>query len=345
MHEVTGYAARIPGSELAPWRFSRRDPRPDDVVVRVTYCGVCHSDLHAVDDAAAEEFPLVPGHEFVGVVAEVGTAVTGFAVGDAVAVGNIVDSCGECAQCLAHEEPYCARYPTTTYLGTDRRDGNRQRGAYSSEYVVTEKFVYHLPAELDPAGVAPLMCAGVTTWQPLRHWNVGAGDTVGVVGLGGLGHLAVKFAKALGAHVAVFTTSPGKRDAAVGLGADEVIVSTDQAAMAEAAGRFDFILDTASAKHDPSPYLRALRMDGTLCMLGIPDRYEVEALSLLLGRRNLSTSGSAGTRDTREMLRFCAEHGIVADVEVLPLADVNKAFERLARNDARYRFVLEVSST
>ena len=342
MRQVTGYAAPAPGEKLSLWTFTRRDIRPDDVAVRVTHCGVCHSDLHAVDGGAAADFPLVPGHEFVGVVTEVGGEVTGFAVGDAVAVGNIVDSCGECEQCRAGEQSYCARFPTLTYGGVDRRDGTPQRGAYSSEYVVTEKFVYHLPAGLDPAGVAPLMCAGVTTWQPLRHWKIGPGDTVGVVGLGGLGHLAVKFAKALGARVAVFTTSPGKRAAALELGADEVIVSGDDAAMEAAAGRFDFVLDTASAKHDPSPYLRVLRMDGTLCMLGIPDRYEVDAMSLLLGRRNLSATGSAGVRDTREMLEFCAEHGIVADVEVLPIAEVNECFDRLARGDVRYRFVLEL---
>ncbi|SFJ27829.1 NAD(P)-dependent alcohol dehydrogenase [Amycolatopsis sacchari] len=340
MRSVTGYAAPAAGAPLAPWQFERRDLRPDDVAVRVRYVGVCHTDLHAVEDSPAAEFPLVPGHEFVGEVSAVGSEVTRFAVGDVVAVGNIVDSCGKCDYCLDSQENYCAEFPTMTYLGVDRRDGLPQRGAYSSEYVVTEKFVYALPDGLDPAGAAPLMCAGVTTWEPLRRWQIGPGMRVGVVGLGGLGHLAVKFAKALGAEVTVFTTSPGKEAAARVLGADDVVVSTDAAAMTDRLGRFDFILNTVSAKHDPSPYLRALRGGGTLCMLGIPDRYEPEALALLIGAKNLAASGSGGTRRTQEMLEFCAAHGITADVEVLPAAEVNTALDRLARNDVRYRFVL-----
>ncbi|NHC15726.1 NAD(P)-dependent alcohol dehydrogenase [Motilibacter deserti] len=344
MRKTTGYALLTPGGRLEPWAFERRDLRPDDVAVRVTYCGVCHSDLHAVEGATEAALPLVPGHEFVGVVSAVGGEVTRFRVGDAVAVGNIVDSCGVCEHCRAGEESYCREFPTLTYGGVDRRDGRPQRGGYSSEYVATEAFVYALPPGLDPAGAAPLMCAGVTTWSPLRHWDAGPGDLVGVVGLGGLGHLAVKFAKALGARVAVFTTSPGKAQAALELGADEVVVSSDAEAMAAQAYRFDLILDTASAKHDPSPFLRALRMDGTLCMLGIPDRYEVNALSLLLGRRNLSASGSGGRRTTQEMLEFCAEHGITADVEVLPAAQVGTAFERLARGDVRGRLVLDMGA-
>lgn len=342
MRRVTGYALQEPGGQLEPWDFERRDLRPDDVAVRVTYCGVCHTDLHALEGAVAQDVPLVPGHEFVGEVAAVGAGVTRFRVGDAVAVGNIVDSCGVCAACLAHEEPYCEQYPTTTYGRTDRRDGRPQHGAYSSEYVAYEKFVYALPDDLDPAGAAPLMCAGVTTWVPLREWQVGPGSTVGVVGLGGLGHLAVKFAKALGAHVTVFTTSAGKSAAALELGADDVVLSTDDEAVAAQLGRFDFILDTASAKHDPSPYLRTLRIGGTLCMLGLPETYEPEAMALI-GRRNLTVSGSGGTQRTREMLEFCAEHGITADVEVLPLAEVGTALERLGRNDVRYRFVLDVA--
>lgn len=342
MRAVTGYGVQEPGGQLRPWTFKRRDLRSDDVAVRVTYCGVCHSDLHAVEGARSGDVPLVPGHEFVGEVAAVGADVRRFQVGDSVAVGNIVDSCGVCAACLDGQENCCAAFPTTTYGGTDRRDGRPQHGAYSSEYVATEKFVYSLPDGLDPAGAAPLMCAGVTTWEPLRHWQVGPGNTVGVVGLGGLGHLAVKFAKALGAQVAVFTTSDTKAQAALDLGADDVVLSRDPEAMAAQTGRYDFILDTASAQHDPSPYLRALRMDGTLCMLGLPDRYEPEAMALL-GRKNLSASGSGGTRSTREMLAFCAERGITADVEVLPLAEVGTALERLGRADVRYRFVLDVA--
>ena len=340
MRSVTGYGADGPGAPLRPVEFERRDLRPDDVAVRVRYCGVCHTDLHALEAPPPGHLPLVPGHEFVGEVTAVGPEVTGFAVGDAVAVGNIVDSCGVCPPCRAGREVFCEAGVTSTYLGNDRIDGTVTRGAYSTEYVANERFVYPLPDGLDPAAVAPLMCAGVTTWDPLRRHGVGPGDTVGIVGLGGLGHLGVKFAKALGARVAVFTTSPGKEKDALALGADEVVVSSDDAAMAAQAGRFDFVLDTASGKHDVSPYLRLLRLDGTLCMLGLPERYEPEAMALL--GRTMTTSGSAGTVSTREMLAFCAEHGLVADVEVLPFAEVNTALERLARNDVRWRFVLEV---
>ena len=341
--DTTGWALLAPGQQLVPWEFARRDLRADDVAVRVTFCGVCHSDLHAIDGAAATDLPLVPGHEFVGEVAAVGDAVTRFAVGDAVAVGNIVDSCGVCASCLGERQQFCEQHPTTTYGGRDRSDGTTTRGGYSSECVVRERFVYALPAALDPAGAAPLMCAGVTVWEPLRHWGVGPGTTVGVVGLGGLGHLAVKFAKALGARVEVFTTSPGKTGAALALGADAVVLSTDDEAMAAVRGRFDFIVDTVSAVHDPSPYLRALAMDATLCVLAIPSEpWQVDPLSLTLGRKSLASTGSGGIRSTQEMLDFAAEHGIVADVEVLPAAQVNEALVRLERNDVRYRFVLDV---
>ncbi|MHA6629862.1 NAD(P)-dependent alcohol dehydrogenase [Pseudonocardia sichuanensis] len=342
MRSTWGYALQVPGQDLTPWKFDRRDLRPDDVAISVTHCGLCHSDIHAVDAFHAGDAPLVPGHEFVGTVSEIGHEVTRFAVGDAVAVGNIVDSCGVCGFCRAGQENYCARFPTTTYGGTDRHDGTPTRGAYSGEYVAGEKFVYHLPEGLDPAGTAPLMCAGATVWEPLRRWEVGPGSTVGVVGLGGLGHLAVKFAKALGARVAVFTTSPGKEDAALALGADEVIVSTDATAMAAQNDRFSFILDTASADHDPSPYLRALRMDATLCVLGIPATWSVDPMSLLVGRKSLASAGSAGTPGTQDMLDFCARHGITADVETVPLSQVNEAMQRLRRNDVRYRFVLDV---
>ena len=340
MRSATGYGADGPGAPLRPVQFERRDLRPDDVAVRVRYCGVCHSDLHALEAPPPGHLPLVPGHEFVGEVTAVGPEVTGFAVGDAVAVGNIVDSCGVCPPCRAGREVFCEAGVTTTYLGNDRVDGTVTRGAYSTEYVANERFVYPLPDGLDPAAVAPLMCAGVTTWDPLRRYGIGPGDTVGIVGLGGLGHLGVKFAKALGARVAVFTTSPGKEKDALALGADEVVVSSDADEMTAQAGRFDFVLDTASGKHDVSPYLRVLRLDGTLCMLGLPERYEPEAMALL--GRTMTTSGSAGTVSTREMLAFCAEHGLVADVEVLPFAEVNTALERLARNDVKWRLVLEI---
>jgi uncharacterized zinc-type alcohol dehydrogenase-like protein len=343
MRQTSGYALHKPGDELRPWQFERRDLRPDDVAVTVTYCGLCHSDVHAVDAASDEGTPFVPGHEFVGIVAEVGPAVTRFAVGDAVAVGNIVDSCGVCEYCRAGQENYCGAFPTTTYGGIDRQDGSVTRGAYAREYVVREAFTYHLPDGLDPAAAAPLMCAGVTVWEPLRRWNAGPGMLVGVVGLGGLGHLAVKLAKALGARVAVFTTSPAKEAAARELGADEVVISSDADAMDAQKGRFAFILDTASGAHDPNPYLRALALDGTLCVLGIPGSWTVDPMSLLVGRKSFASAGSAGTKGTQEMLDFCAEHGVTADIEIVALADVNEAMDRLRRNDVRYRFVLDVA--
>jgi alcohol dehydrogenase (NADP+) len=342
MRPVTGYAAVEPGGPLRPIEFQRRDLRADDVAVRVTHVGVCHSDLHAVEGLAPGAPPLVPGHEFTGEVTAVGADVTRFRVGDAVAVGNIVDSCGRCPSCLAHREPYCREFPATTYGGRDLRDGSPTRGAYSTEYVVRDAFVYSLPAGLDPAAVAPLMCAGVTTWSPLSRAGVGPGTQVGIVGLGGLGHLAVKFAVALGARVTVFTTSPAKADDARTLGAHDVAVSTDAGAMAALAGQLDFVLDTASGAHDLAPYLGTLGLDGTLCVLRLPESYTISPMSLL--GRSLTVSGSGGTAETREMLDFCAEHGLTADVEVLPFDQVNTAFERLARNDVRYRFVLAVAA-
>lgn len=343
MRETMGYAAFGPGDDLRPYRFERRDLRPDDVAVRVTFVGICHTDLSTVDALAPGSDPFVPGHEFVGEVAAVGADVTRFQVGDPVAVGNIVDSCGVCGPCRDHRETYCVEWPTTTYGGIDRHDGSTTRGAYAAEYVVRDGFVYHLPKGLDPAGVAPLMCAGVTTFDPLRRAGVGTGDRVGIVGLGGLGHLAVKFAKALGAHVTVFTTSVDKVQAARDLGADAVVVSTDDAAMAATAQTLDHVLDTASGKHDPTPYLRALRLDGTLCLLGVQDRYEPEGMALL--GRAMTLSAGAGTVRTQEMLDFCAEHGVVADVEVLPFDEVGTGYQRLRRNDVRYRFVLDVAGT
>ncbi|WP_306208119.1 NAD(P)-dependent alcohol dehydrogenase [Actinoplanes sp. RD1] len=338
MRETTGMALLRPGGPWEPFSFERRDLRPDDIAVRVTWCGVCHTDLHAAQALTEGAPPLVAGHEFVGEVAAVGAGVTAFRVGDPVAVGGIVDSCGECAACRTGEEVFCTEGLTGTYGGVDRIDGSPTLGAYAGEYVVRESFAYALPPGLDPAGAAPLMCAGISTFEPLRHWNVGPGQHVGVVGLGGLGHLAVKFAKALGARVTVFTTSPGKERAALELGADAVVVGS----RGEANG-LDLILDTASAKHDPTPYLRALRTDGTLCMLGIPDRYEPEPLAMAFGRKRLTASAGGGRARTREMLDFAARHGITADVEKVPAREVGAALDRLDRNDVRWRFVLDLA--
>ena len=337
-----GLAAPSVGAPLQPWTFNRRALRPNDIALAVDFCGVCHTDLHAVHGSGP--FPLVPGHEIVGRVTAVGTAVTAFAVGDGVAVGNIVDSCRTCGPCVDLEEPYCREFPTLTFSGTDRHDGSTTRGGYASHYVVHEHFAYPLPAGLDPAGVAPLLCAGVTTWSPLKHWNIGPGDLIGVVGLGGLGHLAVKFAVALGARVVVFTTSPEKMADALALGADEAVLSTDPAAMAAQAFRFRFILDTVSAQHSLDPYLLSLDLAGTLCCLGIPDAMPFTPVLLTLGRRRLSSSGSAGTRETAEMLSFCRDHGITADVEVIAASDIQAGFERLARGEVHYRLVIDMAT-
>lgn len=343
MRTTTGYVADSPESAIERRSLQRRELRPDDLAVRVDFCGVCHSDLHALNQGDGGAFPLVPGHEFVGVVTAVGADVRGFAVGDPVAVGNIVDSCGECARCRAGQENYCTEFPTLTYGGSDRHDGSRTQGGYAREYVVSERFTYRRPADLDPAGVAPLMCAGVTVWEPLRAWGVGPGTVLGVVGLGGLGHLAVKLGHALGAEVTVFTTSPAKADDARTLGADHVVVSTDESAMAEQTGRLDLVVDTVSADHDLGPYLRSLTLDGTLVSLGHLGPVTVETLDLLVGRKRFSSSGSGGRPATQALLDFCGEHGITADVEVLPSAQVQTALDRLARNDVRYRFSLDLS--
>jgi uncharacterized zinc-type alcohol dehydrogenase-like protein len=284
----------------------------------------------------------VPGHEIVGRVTATGSAVTGFHVGDVVMIGVIVDSCRVCAPCVDHMEVYCREFPTQTFDGVDRIDGTRTRGGYSSQYVADQRFVYHLPAGLNPAAAAPLLCAGVTTYSPLLHWKVGPGMTVGVVGIGGLGHLAVKFARAMGAHVIAFTTSPRKVEAALALGAHEAVLSTDPAQMAAQAYRCDFILDTVSTTYPMTPMIAALKLDATLCSLGIPDTFDFSPLMLTLGRRRLASSGAAGTKDTHAMLAFCAEHGIVADVEVIAMDQINEAFARLERGDVHYRFVIDM---
>lgn len=340
MNRTPAFVATSSDAPLTLQTIQRRDLRPHDVLIDVTFCGVCHSDLHEIHGSGDK--PLVPGHEFVGTVAATGTEVTRFRIGDAVAVGNIVDSCGSCSMCLAGQENYCVEFPTLTYGGNDRIDGTVTQGAYASMYIADEKFVYALPESLDPAGVAPLMCAGITVWEPLVRWNAGPGVTVGVVGLGGLGHLTVKFADALGAHVVLFTTSAQKAADANRLGVDEVVVSTDPQAMAAQHHRLDLVIDTASAPHDLTPYIRALALDGTLVSLGALGSMQFDPMALLIGRKSLASAGSGGTKGTQAMLEFAGEHGITADVEVLPARDVNIALERLARNGVRYRFVLDM---
>ncbi|MFF3172494.1 NAD(P)-dependent alcohol dehydrogenase [Streptomyces sp. NPDC057900] len=343
MRMTTGWQAAGP-TTLRRVPLARRELRPDDIAVRVDFCGVCHSDLHALDahDQNAAT-PLVPGHEFTGVVTGTGPEVTAFSVGDRVAVGNIVDSCGECAMCEAGQENFCHSFPTLTYAGADRQDGTTTLGGYSREYVVRDAFAYPLPAGLDAAAAAPLLCAGITVWEPLRSLGVGPGSRVAVAGLGGLGHLAVKMAVALGATTTVISRTHDKRDDARELGAHDLIASTDPERMAQARDTFDVVIDTISAPHDLAPYLKLVALDGTLSLLGHLGTVTVEAMDLLIGRKRLSSAGSGGRPATAEMLRFCADNGIAADVEVLPSAQVDTALDRLRRNDVRYRFVLDMS--
>ncbi|MGW4945032.1 NAD(P)-dependent alcohol dehydrogenase [Actinoplanes sp. NPDC004185] len=343
MRDTTGWAALDQGGPLRPWAFQRRDLRDDDVAVRIEYCGVCSSDISAIRHSGGA--PLVPGHEMTGEIAAVGPAVTGFRIGDKVAVGNIIDSCGACPPCRAGRENWCERFPTLTYGNVDPKDGMPTRGGYSSEYVLPAKFTYHVPDGLDLAAVAPLMCAGVTTYVPLKRWGAGPGTRVGIVGMGGLGHLALKIAHHLGAEVVQFTRTPDKAAEARALGADAVVLSTDQQQMAAQKGRFDLILDTVGAPHAVEPYLAALAMDGTLCIVGIPEAdLTVNPMSLIQGAKTIAGAGSGGTRETQEMLDFCARHHLTADIETLPQLQVNEALERLARNDVRYRFVLDMTT-
>ncbi|MFR0355234.1 NAD(P)-dependent alcohol dehydrogenase [Streptomyces sediminimaris] len=344
MRPTTGWQADSATRTLRRVTLERRDLRPDDIAVRVEYCGVCHTDLHALQTHESDaNGMLVPGHEFTGVVTEAGSAVVDFSPGDPVAVGNIVDSCGMCRMCRAGQENFCREFPTLTYGGADRRDGSTTLGGYSREYIVSSQFAYHLPAALDAAAAAPLLCAGVTVWEPLQALGVGPGSTVAVAGLGGLGHLAVKMATALGATTSVISRTPDKADEARGLGAQGFVVSTDPRQMEAVRDQFDVVIDTISAPHDLAPYLRVVAMDGTLSHLGHLGPVTVETLELLLGRKKLSSAGSGGRPSTAAMLLFCAEHGITADIELLPSSQVNRALERLARNDVRYRFVLDMS--
>ncbi|MUL40414.1 NAD(P)-dependent alcohol dehydrogenase [Streptomonospora sp. PA3] len=344
MRTTIGWQAERPGDALRRAPLERRDLRTDDIAVRVDYCGVCHSDLHALrtlpEGAAA---PLVPGHEFTGTVTEAGRDVTRFAVGDPVAVGNIVDSCGVCAMCRRGQENFCHGFPTLTYGGTDRHDGSPTLGAYSREYVVRDRFAYPLPEGLDPAAAAPLLCAGITVWEPLQALGAGPGTRVAVVGLGGLGHLAVKLAVALGAETTVVSRSAAKAEDARRLGAHDLLVSTDEKQLSGARDGFDIVIDTIAVPHDPADYLRLVALDGTLSLLGHLGPVEVQTMDLLLGRKRLSSAGSGGRPATASMLEFCAAHGVAADIELLPSAQVNEALARLGRNDVRYRFVLDMS--
>lgn len=344
---IRGYAAQSATAPLAPHRFERRDPRADDVVVDILYCGVCHSDIHqARNEWGGSSYPMVPGHEIIGRVSAVGSAVSKFRIGDMVGVGCMVDSCQHCAACGQGLEQYCAEGATFTYNSTDRRDGLPTFGGYSERIVVSDKFVLRVPDKLDPKSAAPLLCAGITTWSPLRHWKVGKGSKVAVVGLGGLGHMGLKFAKALGADVTLFTRSPGKEDEARRLGADHVVLSTDPAQMQAVAGQFDFILDTVPHQHDLNPYLLTLKLNGVHVLVGLVEPIDppVHAGTIIFGRRSIAGSLIGGIAETQEMLDFCAEHGISSDVEMIAMKDINEAYERMLQSDVRYRFVIDLAS-
>jgi len=346
MPQSKGFAATDPKTPLAPYSFSRREPGPTELAIDILFCGVCHSDLHmARNEWGQSIYPMVPGHEIVGRVSATGNKVKKFKTGDIAAVGVIVDSCRHCAPCNRGEEHFCADGATLTYANKDRVDGSITMGGYSSNYVVDERFAHSVPANLDLAAVAPLLCAGITTYSPLRHWNVGPGKKVGIIGLGGLGHMGLKFAHSFGAHTVQLTTSLKKKDDAIKLGADDVIVSTDEAQMKKHAGTFDFILDTASAPHALEPYLGLLKQDGTLALVGLPDKPPaVSVFSLISGRRSIAGSMIGGMPETQEMLDYCGKNNITADVEIIPIQKINEAFERMLKQDVKYRFVIDMTS-
>lgn len=349
MGDVRAFSAASAIAPLTQTMIFRRKPKETDVQIEILYCGVCHSDLHQVRDewrsVAPTAYPCVPGHEIVGRVTKIGPEVKTFKAGDLAAVGCMVDSCRSCTSCQQQLEQHCLKYPTLTYNSPDKHTGGVTYGGYSESIVVEEHFVLRVPENLDLAGVAPLLCAGITTYSPLRHWCVTKGKKVGVIGLGGLGHMAVKFAHAFGAHVVLFTTSPGKKEDALKLGANEVVISRNDEEMSRHAGSFDFILDTVSAEHDVNAYLGLLKLNGALVLVGAPEKpFPVSTFNLLLGRRSLAGSTIGGIQETQEMLDFCGELGITSDVEVIPIQKINEAYERLLKGDVKYRFVIDMAT-
>jgi uncharacterized zinc-type alcohol dehydrogenase-like protein len=345
---VAGYAAPAARAPLRPFTFDRRAPGPKGVLIDILYCGVCHSDIHQARDEWADIdaiFPMVPGHEIVGRVAEVGDQVRKWKAGDAVGIGCFVDSCRECEACKAGEEQYCEKGASFTYNSHEQDGTTPTYGGYSTRITVDESYVVGVPEGLSLSGAAPLLCAGITTYSPLRRFGVKEGDKVAVVGLGGLGHMGVKIARALGANVTVLSHSPGKREDALRLGADDFLATRDADVFETNAGRFDFILDTVSADHDYNAYLKLLRRDGTMVLVGVPEKpAPLDAMTLISKRRRLAGSAIGGIRETQEMLDFCGRHGIVADVEVIPIQRINEAYERTTRSDVRYRFVIDTAS-
>ena len=347
MSQANAYAAFAADAPLAPFSFERRAPRTDDVAIEILYCGVCHSDLHvARNDWGISHYPVVPGHEIIGRVTAVGTAVSRFKVDDMVGVGCMVDSCRQCRACRDGVEQFCLEGFSMTYGGIDRQDGSFTQGGYSTAIVVNEDFVLRIPDGLDPATAAPILCAGITTWSPLRKHGVGPGHKLGVVGMGGLGHMGVKLGKALGAEVTLFTRSPDKEAEARRNGADHVVVSTDQAQMAAVAESFDFILDTVPVQHDLNPYMAALRYDGVHILVGLLDEIQppLNSFGLVFKGRTLAGSLIGGIAETQELLDFCAKHGIGCDIEQIDIADINTAYERMEKGDVRYRFVINMAS-
>jgi uncharacterized zinc-type alcohol dehydrogenase-like protein len=344
---ILGYAAHSTTDDLAPYRFERRDPRANDVVIDILYCGVCHSDLHtARNDWGNTMYPVVPGHEIIGRVTSVGPKVTRFKEGDHVGVGCMVDSCQHCAACARGLEQYCNQFPIVTYNAIDPHDQKPTFGGYSEKIVVSDKFVLKIPEGLDLAAAAPLLCAGITTWSPLRRWKAGKGSKAAVVGLGGLGHMALKLAKGLGAEVTLFTRSLDKEQDARRLGADNIVLSTDKGQMAAVLGQFDLIIDTVPYVHDLNPYVPTLSLDGTLVLVGYLGELEpmLNTVPLVMGRRSVAGSLIGGIAETQEMLDFCAEHGITSDIEMIKIQDINEAYERMLKSDVKYRFVIDMSS-
>ncbi|NMM09754.1 MAG: NAD(P)-dependent alcohol dehydrogenase [Polaromonas sp.] len=342
-----GYAAQTAQTPLTPYSFERREPGPHDVQIEIMYCGVCHSDLHTVrDEWHNTVYPVVPGHEIIGRVTQVGEHVKKFKVGQIAGVGCMVDSCQTCPSCAEGLEQYCEVGFVGTYNGEEKQTGGMTYGGYANNIVVNEKFVLRVSEKLDPAAAAPLLCAGITTYSPLRHWKVGKGQKVGIVGLGGLGHMGVKIAHAMGAHVVLFTTSPDKKEDALRLGADEVVISKDADQMAQHLNSFDFILNTVAAPHNLDAFLVLLKREGTMTLVGAPatPHPSPQVFNLILKRRHLAGSLIGGIQETQEMLDFCAEHGITSDIELIKIQDINTAYERMLKSDVKYRFVIDMAS-
>jgi uncharacterized zinc-type alcohol dehydrogenase-like protein len=341
-----GYAAHSATTSPVPFDYEHRDPGPNDILIDIQFCGICHSDIHqARNEWGNAIYPMVPGHEIIGIVAAVGSAVAKFKVGDTAAVGCMVDSCRECGSCKAGEEQYCDRHAGVWTYNSRGKDGKITYGGYANHIVLDEAFALHVPSSLDPAAAAPLLCAGITTYSPLKHWGAGPGKKIGIVGLGGLGHMALKFSHAFGAHTVQFTTSANKIEDAKKLGADEVILTKEAGWADKHAGSFDFILDCVSAPHDITPYLSLLKRDSTYCTVGIPESpLQVAAFAVAIGRKSVAGSAIGGIKETQEMLDFCGKHNIVSDIEMTTFDKLDEAWDRVVKADVKYRFVLDLKS-